>query len=43
MREKLAIAVCVLALVVVVALSFVFAVRHNPETAAASQTSVELQ
>jgi mono/diheme cytochrome c family protein len=39
MREKLAIAVCVLALVVVVALSFVFAVRHNPETAAASPIS----
>lgn len=43
MREKIAIAVCVLALVVVVALSFLFAVRHNPETAAAPQMSVELQ
>ncbi|HSH16895.1 MAG TPA: c-type cytochrome, partial [Verrucomicrobiae bacterium] len=43
MREKIAIAVCVLALVVVVALSYLFAVRHNPETAAAPQVAVKLQ
>jgi hypothetical protein len=35
MREKIALAVCALALVLVVALSFVFAVRHNPDTAVA--------
>ena len=39
MREKIALAVCVLALVVVVALSFVFAVRHTPETVAAPPVS----
>jgi cytochrome c5 len=35
MREKLALAVCALALALVVTLSFLFAVRHNPETAIA--------
>lgn len=43
MREKIAIAVCALALVVVVALSYLFAVRHNPDSDAAPQVSVELQ
>lgn len=41
MREKIAIAVCLLAFVLVLALSYVFAVRHNPESAGASQGSVE--
>lgn len=43
MREKIAIAVCALAFVIVVVLSYLFAVRHNPESVVGSQGLVEGQ
>jgi len=36
MRERIAIGVCLLVLTVLVALSYLFAVRHNPDAAAAA-------